>query len=295
MDNAELFHRWANRVRDKGTSGNVFYEGPILYSYGHHFPLAVLTGKGKPEIVLVNSRRYSTTTSGHRGQAVCASSHLVHIYVPRPDRDTSGDNLEHLNKETQAAYEAIKTARSRIDSHESTARDCETTAKLYRKTFHKGKGKLYTLPKDFDAALTAAREREKKHDAWRATKQERYRTAYELRKKLDAIADAEKAAAWRTGGPGSLFWGVPCMLRLKGDDTCETSLGAEIPLSHAERVYRLILGIMAKGKDWETNGHTIPVGVYKIDKITADGTLTAGCHTITFEEIARFAGERGWK
>ena len=48
MNNAELFHRWANRVRDKGKSGNVFYGGPILYSYGHHFPLAVLTGKGKP-------------------------------------------------------------------------------------------------------------------------------------------------------------------------------------------------------------------------------------------------------
>jgi len=67
MNNAELFHRWANRVKDHGKSGNVFYEGETLYSYGHHFPLAVLTSKKagpvEREIVLVNSRSYSMTTA----------------------------------------------------------------------------------------------------------------------------------------------------------------------------------------------------------------------------------------
>ncbi len=110
--------------------------------------------------------------------------------------------------------------------------------------------------------------------------------------------DAEHAVIrWRDGESVHLPWGLPCMLRLKPSDlgTVETSLRAEVPLTHARRLYGLILGVMSRGEDWETNGHTIPVGVYKVDRITKEGTLTAGCHTITFEEIDKFAGERGWK
>ena len=297
MNNAVLFHRWANQTKPASKSGNVFYEGPILYSYGHHFPLAVLTGKGKPEIVLVNSRSYSMTTAKHRSQAVRASSHKVHIYVPRLDQPCNPDNLTYLNGETQAAYDAMKKARSCISSHESTARNCLETAKLYRKTFLGGKGKVYALPKDFTTLLAAAREREVKHNAAQAVKEERHKAERARQRELNALADAEKIAAWRAGEAVSLSWGLPCMLRVKPSDpdTVETSLRAEVPLTHARRLYGLILGVVESGTDWETNGHTIPVGVYRVDRITADGTLHAGCHKISFEEIDRFATERGWK
>lgn len=285
MNNAELFHRWAHQVKPKGKSGNVFYEGPILYSYGHHFPLAVLTDKqydGK-QVCLVNSRRYSSTTAQHKSQAVHATSHMFHIEVPHPNRLTA-DDLDYLNGETKTACERLKKIRSAVNYAEETARRAVETAKLYRRLFLRGRGHVVPLPKDFDALLVNAREREKRHD-------ERQREEFERRKKLNA----EKIAAWRAGEPVSLSWGLPCMLRLKGTDTVQTSLGAEIPLDHAERVYRLILKIMAKGEDWETNGHTIPIGVYKIDRISKDGELRAGCHTISFEEINRFAGERNWR
>jgi hypothetical protein len=295
MNNAELFHRWANQTKPQGKSGNVFYEGPILYSYGHHFPLAVLTGKKtgpvEREIVLVNSRSYSQTTAKHKGQAVRASSHLTHIYVPHPTEAHRAGNLEYLNGQTRTACERLENVRSGVDYAERTVRGDVETAKLYRKTFLKGRGKIYALPKDFDALLVKARERETRHDAAQAVKEERYKAAREL----SALAEAEKIAAWRAGENVSLSWNLPCMLRLKGTNTVETSLRAEVPLTHARRLYGLILGIMAAGADWETNGHTIPVGVYKVDKITKDGTLHAGCHTITFGEIDRFAGERDWR
>lgn len=297
MNNAELLHRWANQVKPHGKSGNVFYEGPILYSYGHHFPLAVLTGKKAPggrEIVLVNSRKYSVTTGSHKSQARHASSHMHHIYVPRPT-EIHPANLEYLNEETETACEAIKGIRSYVDRHEAGARHCVEQAKLYRRLFLGGRGHVVPLPKDFAALLVKAREREARYNAAQAVINERRRAAFEEQRKLNALAAVEKIAAWRAGENVSLSWGLPCMLRLKGDDTVETSLRAEIPLDHAKRVYRLILGVMAKGEDWETNGHTIPVGVYKIDRISKNGELRAGCHTITFEEIDRFAAERGWK
>jgi len=299
MNNAELFRRWANRVKDRGKSGNVFYEGPILYSYGHHFPLAVLTGaktEGR-EVVLVNSRSYSMTTAKHKGQAARASSHLTHIYVPHPTEAHRTDNLKYLNEQTRTAYERLEKLRSGVDHAERYTRDCFETAKLYRKTFLRGRGKVYALPKDFAALLVKAREREVRHDAAQAVKWERHKAAYARQRELNALAEVEKIAAWRAGEPVSLPWNLPCMLRVKpsAPGVVETSLRAEVPLTHARRLYGLILGIMAAGADWETNGHTILVGVYKVDKITAAGELRAGCHTITFGEIDRFAGEGGWR
>mgnify|MGYP001382625090 CR=1 FL=1 len=299
MNNAELFHRWANRVKDHGKSGNVFYEGPVLYSYGHHFPLAVLTSKKTAEgreIVLVNSRKYSVTTGKHKGMAVSASRHKAHIYVPAPKSPAHPSNLVSLNAETVAACTRLVTIRSGVVYAENAARDAVEDAKLYRKTFLKGRGHVVPLPKDFDTIMEKARERGARHDAARAVVDERRQAEWKRRRELDALADVEKIAAWRAGESVYLSWNAPCMLRLKPGhpDTVQTSMRAEIPLSHARRVYGLILGIMAKGEDWESNGHTIPVGVYKVDKITASGELHAGCHTITSDEIARFAGERRW-
>ena len=301
MNNATLFHRWAHQVKPQGKSGNVFYEGPILYSYGHHFPLAVLTGKttsdGK-EVVLVNSRSYSMTTAKHKSLAARASSHKCHIYIPHPASSHPPhvtENFDYLNEQTHNAVERLKKIRSAVGYSERGARECVETAKLYRRVFLKGRGHVVPLPKDFDAILTAARERETRHDAAAEVRRARQFEAWERRQELNALAEVEKIAAWRAGENVSVSWGLPVMLRLKNTETVETSLRVEIPLSHAERVYRLILGIMVKGEDWETNGHTIPVGVYKVDKIGKDGTLYAGCHTISFEEIDRFAGERGWK
>lgn len=289
MNNAEVCHRWANRTKDKGKAGNIFYKGPVLYSYGAHYPLAVLTGKGEPEIVLVNSRRYSVSTSHHRSLAICASSHKRHIEVPRPLAGSVTDhqfNLEYLNAETVRAFEELTKKRAGIDYAVERLQNCIAAARLYNDLFLDGKGKAQPLPDGYAEALEKAREREAKHDAADAVKQER-------RQEINALANAEKIAAWRAGENVYLY-NVPVMLRMKGKETVETSLRAEIPLAHAERVYRLILGIMAKGEDWRSNGHTIPVGVYKIDSISKDGTLRAGCHTISFEEINRFAAGRGW-
>lgn len=295
MNNAELFHRWAHQVKPKGKSGNVFYEGPILYSYGHHFPLAVLTDKihdGK-QVCLVNARSYSTTTVRHKSYAVRASSHIFHIHVPRPDNPTDPKNLERLNSETAHAIERLKHVRTGIDYREADARRCEQTAKIYRRVFLKGRGHVHALPKDFAEILVKARERGTRHDAAQAAEQERRVVERARQRELNALADAEKIVAWRAGESVSLPWNLPCMLRLKGE-TVQTSLGAEIPLSHARRAYGAVLNAMQSGVDFESNGHTIPVGVYKVDKIEANGTLHAGCHHITFEETARFAAAMGW-
>jgi hypothetical protein len=78
------------------------------------------------------------------------------------------------------------------------------------------------------------------------------------------------------------------MLRIKAEEI-ETSLGARIPVQHALRVLPLVREIIGAGRMYKANGHTIHLGHYSLDEITADGTIIAGCHRIARSEFERFA------
>ncbi len=97
--------RWMQRALDPDVSplaanGNVYSEGDTIFSYGSHFPMAIVmrerenTGHygrslnsptvGKPRWVLVNGDRYSVTTSGHQSmvRSVIADSGLPYVIIP---------------------------------------------------------------------------------------------------------------------------------------------------------------------------------------------------------------------
>jgi hypothetical protein len=71
----ELAHKWAHKAQDSGrdTSGNMFFTGPTLYSYGSHYVIAhILSDECGPELagrVLWNTDGYSNTTGTHRSYA----------------------------------------------------------------------------------------------------------------------------------------------------------------------------------------------------------------------------------
>jgi hypothetical protein len=83
----------------------------------------------------------------------------------------------------------------------------------------------------------------------------------------------------------------------------ETSHGARFPLSHAVKAMRLIRKLRADFAErhpyanasevttplYKRNGHTIHLGHYALDEVTADGTIKAGCHVVTAAEFDRFA------
>jgi hypothetical protein len=84
-------------------------------------------------------------------------------------------------------------------------------------------------------------------------------------------------------------------LRLNGEEI-ETSLGARFPLSHGVKAIKLIQALRLQGAAYTHNGRSIHLGDYVLDSIAADGTIKAGCHTVTPEEFDRFTGllaERG--
>lgn len=98
---------------------------------------------------------------------------------------------------------------------------------------------------------------------------------------------------WRNGKHGKLescyrYGMAETWVRRKGDQL-ETSRGAEVPWKHAVIAFRKAQDCRTKGQPWETNGHKLPVGTFQVDRIEADGSLKAGCHTIAYDEMLTLA------
>lgn len=78
------------------------------------------------------------------------------------------------------------------------------------------------------------------------------------------------------------------LVRRKGDQL-QTSQGASCPWSHAVAAFLVAQNCRQWGETYQSNGHSIRVGHFKVDRIEADGTLKAGCHTIPFANMLRLA------
>lgn len=66
-----------SKGKTTGTASNMFIDGDILYSYGHHFPMLVRMPHWGKDKYLLNADVYSPSTSQH--QAQCASLATVQI------------------------------------------------------------------------------------------------------------------------------------------------------------------------------------------------------------------------
>jgi hypothetical protein len=62
VSNKKLAQMFAGGAR-KGRSNSMFIEDDVVYSYGHHFPIAVRRRRGEYDF---NEDRYSNTTARHK-------------------------------------------------------------------------------------------------------------------------------------------------------------------------------------------------------------------------------------
>lgn len=86
----------------------------------------------------------------------------------------------------------------------------------------------------------------------------------------------------------------PVAFRISEDgQTVQTTKGAEFPVRHCSRVYRVVLACRLAKQWWQTNGRTVRVGHFRVDSIDAEGNVIAGCHSVTFEAIEDLAKRLG--
>jgi hypothetical protein len=102
-DLSKIAHIWANQLQNnaKNSSSNFFFSGKIIYSYGHHFPIAKhVENDNGVKAILFTEQSYSHTTSKHISIVRQAASHLNRIYCYSPDY-THTDNFNSWLKQVE--------------------------------------------------------------------------------------------------------------------------------------------------------------------------------------------------
>lgn len=301
VGSGEVPHLWFHATQSEARNANrsLYFEGDTIYSYGRHFPIARHVAKGKDRAVLFTTRSYSVTTSGH-----CSA---VRMAIPAA---TKVFNVPHLSDSQLAHTDNLKDYLSRIEKLISVvARARSSWTKEYRhreavvlvqevrdyaKFFKVKLPKLPAVPAIDSQEMAAIKERESKSAAKKAE-------TTKLEKARQAELERTKVERWRNGENVGNLWNIPVMLRIRtfgADESAagavgrvETSLGAQIPITHALRGLVFVRAVMSRGEAYQKNGHTLYLGPYAVNKIDVDGTLHVGCHVISWAEIERIAPE----
>lgn len=281
VNSREVSHLWAHKTQPcaRNGRGSVFFEGDTIYSYGRHFPIARhVTIKNKPA-VLFTTRRYSVTTSHHVGMV----RHAIPYGLPvievddvrvKPTVKFLDDYQERINEAAKKAKRSRLHKEWALEQIEGAVEEFKKIAELF------DSDRTPVVPDDEwiaeqrkIAREISARESEARKGRERI---ERERMQVELEK-------------WKNGEGNRSFYGLGFdYMRIDGDQI-ETTQGATVPLEHVKKVAPLILRLLAEGKTYKRNGHSIHLGHYVIDRLDEEGTLWVGCHRFAKDELLRIA------
>ncbi len=297
FDTGEIPHLWAHRTQEEARNrhGNLYFTGDTIYSYGSHFPIArhVVSEAGE-RAVLLTTATYSVTTSSHCSavrSAIPSGTRIFHVPIVCHGRYNGSELTTNDHAGNLADYaeriekHVITSARARSSyakewNHERAVR-LRDEAFAYSAFFGLPVPSIPEVPELDSEALTAIRKREAKRAAEKAEQTKRERAEAIVRQQ-------ELITKWRAGQHSGCLYDVPAMLRIVGDEV-QTSRGARFPIAHAKRGLAFVRKVRGSGQPYVRNGHTIHLGPYAIDRIEQDGTVTVGCHVVSWEEIERIA------
>jgi len=297
FDTGQIPHLWAHRTQEEARNrqGNLYFTGDTIYSYGSHFPIARhVTNDAGERAVLLTTATYSVTTSSHCSavrSAIPLGMRVFHVLSVCPGRYSGSELIadDHAGNLSDYAERiekhVVTSARARSSyakewNHEH-AYGLRDEAFAYCAFFGLPVPNIPEVPELDSDALTAIRKREAKRAAEKAEQTKRERAEALVRQQ-------ELIAKWRAGQYSGCFYDVPAMLRIIGEEV-QTSRGARFPISHAKRGLAFVRKVRESGQAYARNGHTIHLGPYAIDRIEEDGTVKAGCHVVSWEEIERIA------
>lgn len=307
FSNSEVPHVWATQKQEEGRNAtrSIFFRGPVIYSYGQHWPMgniikAPIVGTGG--VVLLNSRTYGPTTSGHQQAVNYAVNHMERVFAPyvMNTRNDHFANLEYWTNKFKSILKDLANPRKRPATKDSLRFDLRRIAASFdaysnavgfdakkRVTSNHDE----TIRKEFLLYLSVAVGTTTNEDFEKALKTKAI--AEKRRKTLAEKANAKKwseyVAGWLKGEVST--WQVsgnysfPTYLRLSEEgDKVETSKGATVPVKAAKVLFDRIRA----GRDVVG----FKVGDYTV--ISINGVLKVGCHEIERAEIERFAKSQGW-
>lgn len=311
---AEIPHLWAHARQQsaRNPQGNLFFRDATIYSYRESWPLArIYTRRDGARLVLSNSASYSITTTGHQFAANRAVSNLQRIAVPCVSLDYEtklrhGENIAYLQRVAADHLKAAQRATSvhRVEWRRRVAFDALTACGHYM-GFFGIRRKAPVIPvAEWHAAEERAQRIENPDPETRAARERANMKRTEAKRAREALHQACARTDWRLHGAfGVSFpWRRradigACMLRLSEDaQSIETSLGARVPVAAAPMVWRAVERARTEGSVYGERIRRygiVRIGDYPLDRIDADGTLHAGCHTIPYSELSAMARRLG--
>lgn len=286
MNNKEVAHLWANRSRPSAKGSHFYFEGDTIYSYGSHFPIA----RHHKGVVLFTTKRYSSTTAKHKSYVRQACSHLTVFEVAKPFLDPAGPDVKDYADQIKGVALSAGRARNpdwKLKQLEALVAEANAFCAHFKfKT-------RFSMPDD--ATMATLKERAK-------VSAERERKATIAKQAKFERECAETVQKWLAGESVQVPYqlGTVYLRKIVRNNNyldvdmaaeMQTSKGALVPLSEAERAFRFAMIQRAKG--WRKNGDQFKVGDYQLDAVNEQGVV-AGCHRIGWPEIERFAKLQGW-
>ncbi len=297
MNNLMTAHLWAQQTKSHGKGHNLFFEGPTIYSYGHHFPIAnfmpAAPGHGR-RVVLLTTKTYSNSTAKHIAYVRSAIRHDTTVFHVV---DVLANNKANHTANFLSMKESIKSqlnclAKCRTDSTKARVSEVIVQAATHANAYsqHFRLGRRITLPPGQSVEeLTALGQ------AWDA----KDAAAKRQRQKAQEKRGAEALARWMLGATkdvSSVSHLPDAYLRVTtsplGLPIIETTRGAEFPVDHAKRAYPVLKRCVANMGRIPPDV-TIRLGEFKVDQIGQNATIIAGCHCIQWAEIQRIARQLG--
>jgi hypothetical protein len=278
--NDALCHVFASQSQDSGKTGNMFFNGNVLYSYGLHYPLMALHNG----VALINSEKSSKTTEGkHKNAARRAVRHMVIFSVPNIEEPAAQENVDYLLNTIAQSFVDFISSRSGGTFWLDDLKDQIKKFSQFVDAF-KLDPKLKKLIELDDVTLdvlealaTLQNQKSAENEAKRQEKNKAQNAAWEFERQKRAEANESKLQAWIKGESNELPYDVRTALRINGD-TVETSLRASVPLSEAQA---LVLKIK--------NGENVvgqKIGFFTVNKID-EKQIVVGCHNIPLAEVTR--------
>lgn len=297
----ELVHIWAHQSAPAGRCpGNMSFNGVSLRSYSTEIA-RIITHKGR-KAYLLNDTGYSVTTSKHQSMIRRAIPGDATVFsVSGIGR---GGSLPDGKQLGLAVYNyAIERAANALAKAEKARTFKDMYLSDHARWIEKAKeaSKFFGLRRKVDERAVERHAEAVKRERARRAKAEKQREI-DLEKKLQ-----ERMQQWINGDLVTFPWSInKVCLRARTviiNDTdesgvhrgpskvMETSRGVTVPIEEAERAFRFAIARREKG--WRRNGEEFKVGSYQLDSVSEAG-IVAGCHTLKWDEVERFAKEQGW-
>lgn len=296
-NNEMVAHLWANQSQTEARNSNksfYFYEQTI-YSYGDHFPIAKFHKVNSERVILFTTRTYSVTTRQHvvwTNRAIAKGITVIKCDNVRPCSES--DHLLNLSVMKQELINLMsKAARARSSFGHLNDRMEKVVWRYgsYRRVFQlETVSDCLVIPEDWKAQAQIRLKEQAEKDKERKAQRKREEEQIKCELMIDALNWIEHKEC-----NYSAYQYPVIQLRLKDTETVQTSKGAELPVSHARKLWDIIQEIkLGEREEYQHNGHSLHAGSFVVQYIKRDGSLRAGCHDMTYEAMEGFASRMHW-